>query len=58
MELRCGEVLLMMFLARAEKGWNCGSTRTNTTAESEITSVVFWSGRAQKEKEKWVKKRQ
>jgi hypothetical protein len=34
-ELRRGDVVLMLLLAR-KKGWNFGSTRNRTAAESEI----------------------
>jgi hypothetical protein len=40
-ELRHGDVVLMVLLAKEEKGWNFGSTRIRTEAESEIASVAF-----------------
>jgi hypothetical protein len=36
-ELQCGDVVLMVLIARKEKGWNFGSTRIRMAAESEIT---------------------
>jgi hypothetical protein len=45
-ELRRGDVVLMVLLARKEKGWNFGSTRIRTAAESEIAGVMFWAARA------------
>jgi hypothetical protein len=35
-ELCRGDVVLMVLLARKKKGWNFGSTRNRTVAESEI----------------------
>jgi hypothetical protein len=40
-ELQRGDVVLMVLLARKEKGWNFGSTRNRTAAGSEIASVTF-----------------
>jgi hypothetical protein len=45
-ELRCGDVVLMVLLAREEKGWNFGSTRNRTVVGSEIASAVFWAAGA------------
>jgi hypothetical protein len=56
-ELRRGDVVLMMLLARKEKGWNFGSTRIRMAAESEIASVMFWAARA-REEEEWIRKGQ
>jgi hypothetical protein len=44
-ELRCGDVVLMVLLARKEKRWNFGSTRIRTAAESEIAGEAFWAAR-------------
>jgi hypothetical protein len=57
-KLRRGDVVLMVLLAKEEKGWNFGSTRISTTAESKITGVAFWSGCARKEKEERFRKGQ
>jgi hypothetical protein len=57
-ELRRGDVVLMVLLAREEKGWNLGSTRDRTAAGSEIASVAFWAARAQEEEEERVRKGQ
>jgi hypothetical protein len=38
--------VLMVLLAREEKGWNFGSTRNRTTAGSEIAGAAFWATRA------------
>jgi hypothetical protein len=35
-ELQHGDVVLMVLLAKEEKGWNFGSTRNRTAAASEI----------------------
>jgi hypothetical protein len=40
-ELRRGDVVVMVLLARKEKGWNFGSTRIRTAAESEIAGAMF-----------------
>jgi hypothetical protein len=40
-ELRCRDVVLMVLLVKEEKGWNFGSTRNQTAAESEITGAAF-----------------
>jgi hypothetical protein len=37
----------MVLLAKEEKGWNFGSTRNRTAAESEITGAAFWAARAE-----------
>jgi hypothetical protein len=49
--LRRGDVVLMVLLSKEEKGWNFGSTRNSTAAESEITGVVFWAACTRKEEE-------
>jgi hypothetical protein len=56
--LRCGDVMLMVLLAEKEKGWNFGSTRNRTAAESEIAGAMFWAARAQKEEEERIRKGQ
>jgi hypothetical protein len=45
-ELRRGDVVLMVLLARKEKRWNFGSIRIRTVAESEIAGAAFWAARA------------
>jgi hypothetical protein len=40
-ELQRGDVVLMVLLAREEKGWNFGSTRNRTAAGSEIAGATF-----------------
>jgi hypothetical protein len=57
-ELRHGDVVLMVLLARNEKRWNFGSTRIRTTAESEITGSMFWAARVREEEEEWIRKGQ
>jgi hypothetical protein len=57
-ELRRGDVVLMVLLARKEKRWNFSSTRIRTAAESEIASVVFWTARAREEEEERIRKGQ
>jgi hypothetical protein len=57
-ELRRGDVVLMVLLARNEKRWNFGSTRIRTAAESEITGAMFWAARAREEEEEWIRKGQ
>jgi hypothetical protein len=57
-EIRHGDVVLMVLLARKEKGWNFGSTRIRTPAEIEIASAMFWAARVRKEEEKWIRKGQ
>jgi hypothetical protein len=57
-ELRRGEVVLMVLLARKEKGWNFGSTRNWTAAGSEIAGATFWATHAWEEEEEWVRKGQ
>jgi hypothetical protein len=44
-ELRRGDVVLMVFLTREEKGWNFGSTRNRTAEGSEIAGAAFWAAR-------------
>jgi hypothetical protein len=55
-ELRRGEVVLIVLLAREEKGWNFGSTRNRTAAGGEITGAAFWAARTQEEEEEWIRK--
>jgi hypothetical protein len=57
-ELRRGDMVLMMLLAREEKGWNFSSTRNRMAAESEITGAAFWAARAREEEEERIKKGQ
>jgi hypothetical protein len=57
-ELRRGDVVLMVLLAREEKGWNFGSTRNRTAAGSEIAGAVFWAAHMQEEEEERVRKGQ
>jgi hypothetical protein len=57
-KLRRGDVVLMVLLAKEEKGWNFGSTRIRTVAESEITGGMFWAVRAREEEEEWIRKGQ
>jgi hypothetical protein len=57
-ELRRGDVVLMVHLAREEKGWNFGSTRNRTAAGSEIAGAAFWAARAQEQEEEQVRKGQ
>jgi hypothetical protein len=57
-KLRCGDVVLMMLLAKEEKGWNFGSTRIRTAAESKIAGALFWAVRAWEEEEEWIRKGQ
>jgi hypothetical protein len=40
-ELRRGDVVLMVLLAKEEKRWNFSSTRIRTAAESEIAGAMF-----------------
>jgi hypothetical protein len=40
-ELRRGDVVLMVLLAKEEKVWNFGSTRIGMAAESEIAGAMF-----------------
>jgi hypothetical protein len=54
-ELRRGDVVLMVLLARKEKGWNFGSTRIRTAAESENAVAMFWAARAREKEEKWIR---
>jgi hypothetical protein len=56
--LRRGDVVLMVLLTKEEKGWNFGSTRNRTEAESEIAGAVFWAVCAWKEEEEWIRKGQ
>jgi hypothetical protein len=55
-ELRRGDVVLMVLLAREEKGWNFGLTRNRMAAGSEISGAAFWAARAQEEEEERVRK--
>jgi hypothetical protein len=54
-EFRHGDVALMVLLVRKEKGWNFGSTRIRTAAESEIAGATFWAARAREEEEEWIR---
>jgi hypothetical protein len=45
-ELWHGDVVLMVLLAREEKGWNFGSTRNRMAAGSEIAGAAFWAAHA------------
>jgi hypothetical protein len=56
-KLQCGDVVLMVLLAREEKGWNFGSTRYRTAAGSEIAGAAFWV-RAWEAEEEQVRKGQ
>jgi hypothetical protein len=57
-ELRRGDVVLMVLLAKEEKGWDFGSTRIRTAMESEIAGTAFWAARAWKEEEERIRKGQ
>jgi hypothetical protein len=57
-ELRRGDVVLMVLLAKEEKGWNFGSTRIRMVVESEITGAMFWAARVREEEEEWIRKGQ
>jgi hypothetical protein len=57
-ELQHGDVVLMVLLVRKEKGWNFGSTRNRTAAESEIAGAAFWAACARKEEKELVRKGQ
>jgi hypothetical protein len=57
-EFRHGDEVLMVLLAKEEKGWNFGSTRTSMAAESEIAGAMFWAARARKEEEERIRKGQ
>jgi hypothetical protein len=57
-ELRHGDVVLMVLLAREKKGWNFSSTRNRMVAESEITGAVFCAARAREEEEEQIRKGQ
>jgi hypothetical protein len=57
-ELQRGDVVLMVLLAKEEKGWNFASTRIRMVAESEIAGATFWAVRAQEEEKEWVWKGQ
>jgi hypothetical protein len=57
-ELRRGDVVLMVFLAREEKGWNFGSTKNRTAAGSEIAGAAFWAAHTREEEEERVRKGQ
>jgi hypothetical protein len=57
-ELRRGDVVLLVLYARKKKGWNFGSTRIRTTAESEIAVAMFWAARVREEEEEWIRKGQ
>jgi hypothetical protein len=55
-ELRHGDVVLLVLLARKKMGWNFGSTRIRMAAESEIAGMMLWAARAQEDKEEWIRK--
>jgi hypothetical protein len=57
-KLRRGDVVLMVLLAREEKGWNLSSTRNRTAAESEIAGAAFWAAHAREEEEERIRKEQ
>jgi hypothetical protein len=57
-EPRCGDVVLMVLLAKEKKGWNFGSTRIRTVAENVIAGATFWAAHAQKEEKERVRKGQ
>jgi hypothetical protein len=57
-ELQRGDVVLMVLLAKEEKGWDFGSTRIRTGVESEIAGAAFWAARAWKEEEERIRKGQ
>jgi hypothetical protein len=57
-ELRRGDVVPMVLLARKEKGWNFGLTRIRMAAMSEIAGAMFWAARAPEEEEEWIRKGQ
>jgi hypothetical protein len=50
--------VLMVLLAKEDKGWNFSSTRISTAAESEITGVASWAACTRKEEEGWIRKGQ
>jgi hypothetical protein len=54
-ELRRGDVVLIVLLAKEEKGWNFGSTRISTAAESEIADAASWAARAREEEEERIR---
>jgi hypothetical protein len=53
-----GDVVLMVLLAREEKGWNFGSTRNRMVTGSEIAGAVSPGLRAREEDEERVRKGQ
>jgi hypothetical protein len=57
-ELRHGDVVPMVLLAKEEKGWNLGSTRIRMAAESEIDGAMFWAAHVREEEEEWIRKGQ
>jgi hypothetical protein len=57
-ELRRGDVVLLVLVARKKKGWNFGSTRIRMAAESEIAGTTFWAARAREDEEEWIRKGQ
>jgi hypothetical protein len=57
-ELRRGDVVLMVLLAREEKGWNFGSSRNRTATGSEIAGAALEAACAREEEEEQVRKGQ
>jgi hypothetical protein len=55
-ELRHGDVVLMVLLAKEKKGWNFGSTRIRTAVESEIAAAAFWAACVREEEEERIRK--
>jgi hypothetical protein len=50
--------VLMVLLAKEEKGWNFGSTRISIAVESEIAGAAFWAAHTWKEEEEPIRKGQ
>jgi hypothetical protein len=57
-KLRRGDVVLVVLLAKEEKGWNFSSTRIRTAAENEIAGATFWAACAREEEEERIRKGQ
>jgi hypothetical protein len=57
-EIRRADVVLMVLLARKEKGWNFGSIRIRMAAASEMAGAMFWAAHAREEEEEWIRKGQ
>jgi hypothetical protein len=55
-ELRHGDVVLMVLLARKEKRWNFGSTRIRMAAASEIAGAAFSAARTWEEEDERIRK--